>query len=129
MTRFYLLLLTSLVIATTASAQLTYRLGVHGGLNRASSTAEPSSTSPSSQYYYSASKSALYTWQAGAVLEVAFGHVALQPALLFSQKGEQFDAATSISGFAGVSSSEISTISRYNWVELPVNIVYTRHSF
>ncbi|MDQ2795014.1 MAG: PorT family protein [Bacteroidota bacterium] len=129
MPRFYPLLLTLLLGAATASAQHTYRLGVRGGLNRALSTVEPSNTSPSSAYYYSASKSALYAWQAGAVLEVAFRHVALQPALVFSQKGEQFDAATSINGFAGVSSTETSTLSRYNWLELPVNVVYTLHGF
>ena len=126
---FYPLLLTLLLGAATASAQPTYRLGVRGGLNRASSTVEPSSTSPSSQYYYSASKSPVYAWQVGAVLEVAFEHFALQPALVFSQKGEQFDAATSISGFTGVSSTETATVNRYNWLELPVNVVYTLHGF
>lgn len=122
-------LLAILLSAATVSAQPTFRLGLRGGLNRASSTVEPSNTSPSSQYYYSARKSALYAWQAGAVLEVAFRRFALQPALIFSQKGEQFDAATSINGFAGVSSAEISTVNRFNWLELPVNVVYTLHGF
>lgn len=129
MTRFYLLLLTLLLSAATVSAQPTYRLGVRGGLNRASSTVEPSSTFPNSQYYYSASKSAVYALQAGAVLEVAFSRFALQPALVFSQKGEQFETATFISGFAGASSTEISTVNHYNWLELPVNVVYTLHGF
>ena len=53
----------------------------------------------------------------------------MQPALIFSQKGEQFDATTSINGFAGVSSAEISTVNRFNWLELPVNVVYTLHGF
>ena len=118
-----------LLSAATVSAQPTFRLGVRGGLNRATSTAEPGSTSPSSQYYYSASKSAIYAWQAGAVLEIAFRHFALQPALVFSQKGEQFNATTFTSGFAGVSSTETSSVNRYNWLELPANVVYTLHSF
>ena len=63
------------------------------------------------------------------MLEVAFRRFALQPALMFSQKGEQFDAATSISGFAGVNSTETSTFNRYNWLELPLNVVYTLHNF
>ena len=126
---FLLLLLLPLLSAATAAAQPTYRLGLRGGLNRASSTVEPASTSPSSAYYYSASKSAIYAWQAGAVLEVAFRRFAVQPALVFSQKGEQFEADEAISGFAGVSGSETSTVSRYNWVELPMNVVYTLHSF
>ena len=129
MPRFYPLLLILLLTAAITQAQPTFRLGVRGGLNRASSTVEPSSTSPSSAYYYSASKSGIYAWQAGAVLEVAFRRFALQPALVFSQKGEQFDAATSIIGIASVSSTETSTVSRYNWLELPLNVVYTLHGF
>ena len=129
MSRFTLSFLVVLLSSSAAFAQPTFRLGLRGGINRASSTVEAANTSLSSQYYYSASKSALYAWQAGAVLEVAFRRFALQPALIFSQKGEQFDASTSISGFAGVSSTEISTINRYNWLELPVNVVYTLHSF
>lgn len=126
---FYILLLAMLLHAATAVAQPAYRLGVRGGLNRASSTVAPSSTSASSQYYYLANKSGIYAWQAGAVLEVAFKHFALQPALVFSQKGEQFDATTTINGFVGASSTETSSVNRYNWLELPVNVVYTRHNF
>ena len=129
MPRFYLLLLNMLLSAATASAQPTFRLGVRGGLNRASSTVEAASTSSSSAYYYSASKSALYAWQAGAVLEVVFHRFALQPALIFSQKGEQFEATTFISGVTGMSGTVISTANRYNWLELPVNVVYTLHGF
>ena len=129
MPRFYLLLLTVLLSAASVAAQPTFRLGLRGGLNRAASTVEPASTSPSSQYYYSASKSAIYAWQAGAVLEMTFRRFSLQPALIFSQKGEQFDATTSISGFAGVTGTKSSTVNRYNWLELPVNVVYTLHGF
>ena len=49
--------------------------------------------------------------------------------MVFSQKGEQFETATFISGFRGVSSTETSGVNRYNWVELPVNVVYTLHGF
>ena len=129
MTRFYLLPLTVLLSAASVAAQPTFRLGLRGSLNRATSTVEPASTSPSSQYYYSASKSAVYAWQAGAVLEVAFLRFALQPALVFSQKGEQFDAATYMIGAAGVNGTAMATVNRYNWLELPVNVVYTLHGF
>lgn len=63
------------------------------------------------------------------MLEVTFHRFSLQPALVFSQKGERFDATTSISGFAGVSGTVISTVNRYNWLELPVNVVYALHGF
>ena len=129
MPRFYLLLLTVLLSAASVAAQPTFRLGLRGGLNRATSTVGPASTSPSSQYYYSASKSAIYAWQAGAVLEVTFHRFSLQPALVFSQKGEQFDATASSSGIADVYGTKSSTINRYNWLELPVNVVYTLHGF
>ena len=129
MPRFYPLLLTALLSAASVAAQPTFRLGLRGGLNRATSTIAPASTSPSSQYYYSASKSAIYAWQAGAVLEVTFHRFSLQPTLVFSQKGEQFDATTSISGIAGVSGTVISAVNRYNWLELPVNVVYALHGF
>ena len=129
MPRFYLILLAILLSATTTAAQPTFRLGVRGGLNRATSTVEPSRTSSSSAYYYLANKSPLYTWQGGAVLEVAFRRFSLQPALLFSQKGEQLEAVTSMIGFAGVSSTEVSSVNRFNWLELPVNAVYTLHCF
>ena len=129
MSRFTLSFLVVLLSSATASAQPTFRLGLRGGINRASSTVEPASTSPSYQYYYVARKSAIYAWQMGAVLEVAFRRLSLQPALVFSQKGEQFDAYTAIGGFAGVSSTEISAVNRFNWLELPVNVVYTLHGF
>lgn len=129
MPRFYLLLLTVLLSAASVAAQPTFRLGLRGGLNRTTSTVEPASTSPSSQYYYSASKSAIYAWQAGAVLEVTFHQFSLQPALVFSQKEEQFDAATFINGVVGVSGTAMSTVNRCNWLELPVNVVYALHGF
>ena len=129
MSRFTLTFLAVLLTSAAALAQPTFRLGLRGGLNRASSTVEAANNFPSSQYYYSASKSAIYAWQAGAVLDLAFHRFSLQPALVFSQKGEQFDAATSIGGFAGVTGTRSSTVNRYNWLELPVNVVYTLHGF
>ena len=34
-----------------------------------------------------------------------------------------------INGVAGVSGTAMSTVNRYNWLELPVNVVYTLHGF
>lgn len=126
MPRFFLLLLLPLLSAATAAAQPTYRLGLRGGLNRATTTLDAASTGTGFfGFNYSADKSAIYAWQAGAVLEVARGSFALQPALLFSQKGEQFNTAESFGGVAGNSGSDTRSINRYNWLELPVNLVYT----
>lgn len=120
----------ALLGAATASAQTTYKLGLRGGINRATTTLDATSTgSGYAGFAYSADKAAIYAWQAGAVLEIGFGKFALQPALLFSQKGEQFNTATSFGGVTGSSGSNTRSTNRYNWLELPVNVVYTMHGF
>lgn len=130
MLRVSLPFLAILLSTATISAQPTFRLGLRGGLNRATSTVAAASTLPTTYpFSYSATKSALYAWQAGAVLEVAFRHFAVQPALVFSQKGEQFDTYATTSGVAGQSTQETRLTSRPNWLELPVNMVYTLHGF
>ena len=121
------LLLAALVCsAATASAQTIFRLGVRGGLNRALTTvASPNYVSGGA--YYSADKSAIYSWQAGLVLEANFNKFAFQPAILFSQKGEKLGAYTSLSGINGISRLQTTSANRYNWLELPLNVVYTLH--
>jgi hypothetical protein len=125
---FYILSGIMLLSAASASAQPTFRLGVRGGLNQATSSLADASNSPtSSPFTYSATKSAIYAWQAGAVLEIAYQHFALQPALVISQKGELLHTFTATSGVAGQSTSETQTTNRPNWLEMPVNVVYTLH--
>jgi hypothetical protein len=63
------------------------------------------------------------------VLEVGLGKVSLQPALLFSQKGEISHTVYDLhsnNAYFFVYAEETST-NRYNWLELPLNIVYTQH--
>lgn len=130
MPRVYLFFLTMLLSAATASAQTTFRLGLRGGGNRAASTLAATSNSTGNYpFNFSADKSAIYAWQAGAVLEVAFRKFALQPALLFSQKGERSNTIGYISGVAGMSGEERRSTNRYNWLEFPLNAVYTTHGF
>ena len=124
--RFYLLPLTVLLSAASVAAQPTYKLGLRGGLNRATTTLDAASTGGSNSSW-SATKSAICAWQAGAVLEIAFPKITFQPALVFSQKGEQFNTHTSIIGFAGTSDQRTRSTNRCNWLELPVNVVYTVH--
>lgn len=125
------LLLTPLLATlalNAATAQTTFKVGVRGGLNRALTTVAPgSSLSGPNTYARSAEKNAIYTWQAGLVLEAAFGKFAVQPALLFSQKGEKFNSNVYYDGGgSGFALSSIGT-NRYNWLELPINFVYTVH--
>lgn len=114
--------------AATASAQTTFRLGVRGGLNRALTTVAPSSSATGlNTYERSADKAAIYAWQAGLVLEAAFGNFAVQPALVFSQKGERFNTKVYYNGLGGGFAAQSSSTNRYNWLELPINFVYTLH--
>lgn len=117
-----------LLSAATASAQATFRLGVRGGANRALTTVAAASNSPSTlPFSYSADKSAIYAWQAGLVAEWAWGKFALQPGLQFSQKGEKFNTNATLDGIAN-SRYQITSVNHYNWLELPLNFVYTLHS-
>ena len=112
--------------AAPASAQTTFRLGVRGGANRALTTVAPINLLDGGPYY-TADKSAIYSWQAGLVLEARFHKFAFQPALLFSQKGDKLATNASIGGVNGVTALQTTSINRYNWLELPLNVVYTLH--
>jgi hypothetical protein len=61
------------------------------------------------------------------VAEVARGKWAMQPALVFSQKGERFRTTIILDGIARTTSERVST-NRYNWLELLLNFVYMLHS-
>jgi hypothetical protein len=114
--------------AAAASAQTTFQLGVRGGLNRALTTVDAASSATGlNTYEHSADKAAIYAWQAGLVLEAAFGKFAVQPALIFSQKGERFNTNVYYNGLGGGFAARSSTTNRYNWLELPINFVYTLH--
>ncbi len=118
----------SLLASTTAAlAQTTVRLGLRGGAHRALTTLDAASNYAGTYPFSgSASKAALYAWQAGVVAEVSCGRLAVQPALLFSQKGEKLDATTSLSGIAGYNVQQTVSTNRYNWLELSLPVVYTR---
>jgi hypothetical protein len=114
--------------AATATAQTTFKLGVRGGVNRALTTVAPSSSATGlNTYDRSADKAPIYAWQAGLVLEAAFGKFAVQPALVFSQKGEKFNTGAYYNAIGGGFAASSNSINRYNWLELPVNFVYTLH--
>lgn len=117
-----------LLNVATASAQKTFSVGVRGGLNRASTTlADASSFTGINAYNRTANKDAIYAGQLGLVLEAAFGKFAVQPALVFSQKGEKFNTDVYFNGVGVGLSARSTSTNRYNWLELPVNFVYTLH--
>lgn len=126
---FSILLVASLLLsAATAAAQTTFSVGVRGGLNRASTTLANASNSASATTTFSANKSGIFAWQAGLVLEARFGKLALQPAVLFSQKGEKFTTGSATPGIAWTATTNTTSTNRYNWLEVPVNLVYTSHA-
>jgi hypothetical protein len=126
MAKLTYLLAAALVAANAASAQTTWSIGLRGGANYATSTLQDGGRSGGSYpYNYSSDKSALYAWQGGIVLEARRGNLAFQPALIFSQKGEKLQTAATISGVAGTTYSRTTSTNRYNWLELPLNVVYT----
>lgn len=122
---FLLLLATLLLVATACPAQTTFRLGVRGGANRTTTTVDAASNTPDGFDNLTASKAAIYAWQAGVVGELAFGKVALQPALVFSQKGERLHALRTSRDTGFPSYYEYTSTSRTNWLELPLHLVYT----
>ena len=117
-----------LLSAAPAAAQTTFHLGVRGGLNRASTTLADASNSASTTTYFSADKSGIFAWQAGVVLEARFGKLALQPAVLFSQKGEKFTTGAATKYLIGTGTTSTTSTNRYDWLEVPVNLVYTSHT-
>ena len=119
-------ILAVLLLSTApALAQATFRLGLRGGANRALTTLDAASANG---YFYAASadKAPIYAWQAGVAAEVTFGKIAFQPALLFSQKGERLTTSVAYGDF-GVTIIDRTSTNHYNWLELPLNVVYTRH--
>ena len=121
-----LLLAALLLSASAASAQTTFRLGLRGGANLALTTLDPASSfSGSYANTYATSKPALLAGQAGLVAEVGFGKLALQPALLFSQKGERVVHTYDSYGAVSTDHYAITSTNRYNWLELPLHMVYT----
>ena len=128
-----------------AHAQTSVHLGLRLGLNAASRSGEepvghPESgfggNPPTITYSQDYTRSAVLAAQFGAVLDVRFGHLALQPAVLFSQKGvDQRNhinyTVTYNSPISGIPGSRIIGEEKYyftsrpNYLEIPLNVAYT----
>ena len=112
--------------ATAASAQTSYRFGVRAGANYATTTEKSPTRTFAGNAAFSYSKSPIFAYQLGIVLEARRGNFAFQPALMFSQKGTVIKADGAVSDLnTGYSQRrEGRTTVRYNWLELPLNLVY-----
>jgi hypothetical protein len=114
---FSVLLIASLGLRN-AHAQVQVRIGPTAGLNLA--------TAP---YERNRSYRTTYTTglAAGAVASVSRGHFALQPALLFSQKGFGIDDDYTEQS-AGQTTIVVTTSTyRLNYLALPLNLAYAQH--
>jgi len=113
----YFLLIGSLLLAGTAHAQATFSIGPRVGGNLSSAHF---STKGQTSYVSSA-----YTnrqgFEAGLTSTVQLGHLAVQPSLLFSQKGYR-GSGYSLS-FDMLSSYEQDV--RLNYLTLPLNLAFT----
>ncbi|MFD2720220.1 outer membrane beta-barrel protein [Hymenobacter monticola] len=131
--------------APAAHAQTTISFGLRLGANYASRSGDDPKYSPvtgtnsgtatvavTSQQDYN--RKAIFAPQFGAVLDVRFGKLALQPAVLFSQKGvdqtlkSTATQTSSFNGFPGskfVYNDSFHSTSRANYLEIPINVVYT----
>jgi hypothetical protein len=109
------------LLSTAAQAQASFSIGPRLGLNV--STYHFSSATPADRQRYQTG------FEAGVLASVGFGHLALQPALLYTQKGNTqyttVDVRTGTNIPVGI--GEFKNTYRLNYLTLPVNIAYTQH--
>ena len=126
-----------LALLPTAHAQTSISLGLRLGLNAASRSGENPTNQlndyngiPYPNTVQDYQRKMLLAPQFGAVAEVRFGRLAVQPAVLFSQKGvDQQLIITSKLSYSSSSpynsNTSYHTVSRPNYLEIPINIVFT----
>ena len=110
----------ALLLATSAQAQVSF--GPRVGLNVTNLSYDlDGEDEPSSKYQYGA--------QVGATLNAQFGNLSVQPSLLFTMKGDKTQSSESestvINGQTFSYSYEAKQTIRLNYLELPVNLVYS----
>lgn len=121
----FLLLLGGLAAATTAHAQMRISVGPRLGGNLATATGSVVDQSAIAGSDYTYSKSLLLGVQVGIAASIGSGHWAVQPALLFTQKGlrQNYVATYNFNGITLQENDQIT--SRVHYLELPINVVYS----
>jgi len=113
-----LLLTLSLVLFTTFSFAQTFNLGVKAGVNL--STTAFSTTYPN----YAVDPQNRTGFQVGVVEDINFQHFTIQPGLFFITKGGKFTDEYSISDNYQSYSYHTTGTDKFNYLELPVNVLY-----
>ncbi|TVT43086.1 PorT family protein [Hymenobacter setariae] len=117
MKQFLLLVVSGLALASAAQAQTTFSIGPRVGLNVSTghfSTAERA-------FPEQASATRRLGFEAGLTSTVQFGHFAVQPSLLFSQKGYRTSGYRLLIDMATSYEEEV----RLNYLTLPLNLAFT----
>ncbi|WP_375437257.1 porin family protein [uncultured Hymenobacter sp.] len=117
MTHSLLLLAGSLLLAGTAQAQATFRVGPRAGLN-VSGAHFPTRVATS---YEPPSYTSRPGFEAGLTSTVQFGHFAVQPSLLFSQKGYRSSGYRLSFDMLSFYEEDV----RLNYLTLPLNLAFT----
>ena len=108
------------LLAPTAHAQTTFNIGPRVGLNLATyhlGESQPGTVGSRAGF------------EAGLVGSAGFGHFALQPALLYSQKGFSFRTMVDVRSANNMpfSNGELLRKDRLNYLTLPLNLAYRQH--
>ncbi|GAB3827575.1 outer membrane beta-barrel protein [Hymenobacter jeollabukensis] len=84
-------------------------------------------TTTPTQYIVYDGQAHLYGYQGGIAAEAAWGWLAVQPALVYTQKGHLYDAVTPYTYQGGQYKARRRDELRINYLELPINLVATVH--
>jgi hypothetical protein len=103
----------ALLLAGTAQAQATFHFGPYLGGNM--STAHFADKTPSSAHR---------GFDAGILGAFQFGHVAVQPAVLFAQRGFTSKPIFYDTGFGGLTQTSV----RLHYLTIPLQVAYTQHT-
>jgi hypothetical protein len=114
------------LLALSAQAQVTFRVGPRVGLNIATTRFAPDESYPGA--VTTSRTSARPGFEAGVVASLGFGHFQLQPAVLYSQKGFHVQGTQSnVIGTDGTQPAPYQQANRMSYLAVPLNVAYARH--
>ncbi len=109
-----------LLLAATAQAQVTFSIGPRVGLNLVTVPFKDQDRT-----YHTNARAGV---EAGLLADIGFGHFALQPAFLYSQKGFTVDDSYTTSDNAGTTATTLNEKYRLNYFTIPLNFVYAQRA-
>jgi hypothetical protein len=107
------LVASGLLLAGTAQAQAAFHLGPYLGGNVSTAHFADNTTSLAHRGF-----------EAGILGAFQFGHLAVQPAVLFAQRGFTSKASFYDTGFGGLTQTSV----RLHYLTIPLQVAYTQHT-